>query len=46
MLAGAGDLVTGWKNKLQTAIANVTPAGVLAGCIGKQAEPDSAAPRK
>jgi short-subunit dehydrogenase len=30
MLRGDGDVVSGWKNKLQTAIASVTPAGVLA----------------
>jgi uncharacterized protein len=46
MLQGAGDVVTGWKNKLQTAIASVTPAAVLAEMHRKQAEPDSAAPRK
>jgi short-subunit dehydrogenase len=46
MLQGAGDVVTGWKNKLQTAIASVTPAGVLAEMHRKQAEPDSPAPRK
>jgi short-subunit dehydrogenase len=46
MMAGAGDVVTGWKNKLQSAIANVTPAGVLAEMHRKQAEPGSATPRK
>ena len=30
MMKGEGDVVTGWHNKLQTAIASVTPAGVLA----------------
>ena len=30
MMRGDGDVVSGWKNKLQTAVANVTPAGVLA----------------
>lgn len=30
MMDGKGDAVAGWKNKLQSAIANVTPAGVLA----------------
>ena len=29
MMRGDGDVVSGWKNKLQSAIANVTPAGVL-----------------
>src|ERR671926_792595 len=30
MMKGEGDVVTGWRNKLQTAIASVTPAGILA----------------
>lgn len=30
MLAGKGDVVTGLKNKIITAIASVTPAGILA----------------
>jgi short-subunit dehydrogenase len=42
MLRGDGDVVSGWKNKLQTAIASVTPAGVLAEQHRKQAEPGSA----
>ncbi len=42
MIDGEGDVVTGWKNKLQTAIAHVTPAGVLAEQHRKMAEPDSA----
>jgi short-subunit dehydrogenase len=41
MLRGDGDVVSGWKNKLQTAIANVTPAGVLAEQHRKMAEPGS-----
>jgi short-subunit dehydrogenase len=28
MMRGDGDAVSGWNNKLQSAIANVTPAGV------------------
>lgn len=39
MLAGKGDVVTGWMNKLQTAIANVAPAGMLARQHEKQAAP-------
>ena len=35
-------VVSGWKNKLQSAIANVTPAGVLAEQHRKLAEPGSA----
>ena len=27
MMRGDGDVVAGWKNKLQTAVANVTPSG-------------------
>src|SRR4029453_15067587 len=39
MMQGDGDVVSGWKNKLQSAIANVTPAGVLAEQHRKMAEP-------
>jgi len=42
MLRGDGDIVTGWKNKLQSAVANVTPSGVLAEQHRKKAEPGSA----
>jgi uncharacterized protein len=42
MLKGEGDVVTGWMNKLQTAIANVTPSDMLAERHRKQAEPGSA----
>jgi uncharacterized protein len=42
MMRGDGDVVTGWKNKLQTAIASVTPAGILAEQHRKMAEPGSA----
>jgi short-subunit dehydrogenase len=42
MMKGGGDVVTGWHNKLQTAIASVTPAGWLAEMHRKQAEPGSA----
>jgi short-subunit dehydrogenase len=41
MMRGDGDIVTGWKNKLQTTIANVTPASVLAEQHRKLAEPGS-----
>ena len=44
MLRGDGDVVSGWKNKLQTVMANITPAGVLAEQHRKQAEPGSASP--
>jgi uncharacterized protein len=42
MMRGDGDVVSGWKNKLQTAIANITPAGALAEQHRKMAEPGSA----
>ena len=42
MMRGEGDVVSGWKNKLQTALASVTPAGVLAEQHRKLAEPGSA----
>lgn len=42
MMRGDGDVVTGWQNKLQSAIANVTPAGMLARQHAKQAAPGTA----
>jgi hypothetical protein len=42
MMRGDGDVVSGWQNKLQSAIANVTPAGVLAEQHRRMAEPGSA----
>jgi len=41
MMRGDGDVVSGWKNKLQSAIANITPAGMLAEQHRKMAEPGS-----
>lgn len=41
MMKGQGDIVSGWKNKLQTMVANVTPAGALAEMHRRQAEPGS-----
>lgn len=41
MMRGDGDVVSGWKNKLQTAIASITPAGMLAEQHRKMAEPGS-----
>jgi len=46
MMRGDGDVVSGWKNKLQSAIANVTPAGVLAEQHRKMAEPGSGSAQK
>jgi short-subunit dehydrogenase len=42
MMNGEGDVVTGWQNKLQSAIANIMPAGMAAEMHRKQAEPGSA----
>ncbi len=42
MMKGEGDVVTGWHNKLQTAIASITPAGMLAEQHRKMAQPGSA----
>lgn len=42
MLKGEGDVVAGWKNKLQTVLANVTPAPLLAKQHAKMAEPTGA----
>jgi uncharacterized protein len=41
MMKGEGDVVSDWKNKLQTTIAKVTPAGMLAEQLRKMAEPGS-----
>jgi short-subunit dehydrogenase len=42
LMRGDGDIVSGFKNKVQTAAANVIPSGVLAGQHRKMAEPGSA----
>jgi short-subunit dehydrogenase len=42
MLRGEADVVSGFKNKIQSSVANVTPAGVLAKQHRKMAEPGSA----
>jgi uncharacterized protein len=42
MMNGEGDVVSGWHNKLQSAIANVTPSAILAELHRKKAEPGSA----
>lgn len=41
MMRGDGDVVSGWQNKLQSAIALITPASVLAEQHRKMAEPGS-----
>jgi short-subunit dehydrogenase len=42
MMRGEGDIVTGLKNKIESAAANILPAGLLAKRHRKQAEPGSA----
>ncbi len=42
MMRGHGDVVSGWMNKLQSAIANITPAGMLAEQHRKEAAPGTA----
>jgi short-subunit dehydrogenase len=39
MMDGEGDVVAGWKNKVQAAIASITPSSVLAEQHRKMAEP-------
>jgi short-subunit dehydrogenase len=42
MMRGDGDVVSGWMNKLRSAIATITPAGMLAEQHRREAEPGSA----
>lgn len=42
LMAGHEHIVSGWKNKIQAAVAHVTPAGVLAEQHRKMAQPGSA----
>ncbi|WP_205452069.1 SDR family NAD(P)-dependent oxidoreductase [Sphingobium estronivorans] len=42
VMSGKASVVSGWKNKIQQAVANVTPASVLAEQHRKMAEPGSA----
>jgi short-subunit dehydrogenase len=41
MMKGEGDVVSGWKNKIQTSLAAITPSGMLAEQHRKMAEPGS-----
>jgi len=41
MMNGEGDVVAGFKNKVMTTVASVTPSGILAEQHGKKAEPGS-----
>jgi uncharacterized protein len=38
-MKGEGDVVTGWKNKVEATIANILPAGMLAEQHRRKAEP-------
>lgn len=42
MMRGDGDIVSGLKNKIQSAAANITPSSVLAGQHRKMSEPGTA----
>jgi short-subunit dehydrogenase len=42
MMSGKGDVVSGWQNKLQSAIALIMPSGILAEKHREMAEPGSA----
>lgn len=42
MMKGEGDVVTGWKNKVLAAAANIVPSGVLASQHRKMSEPGTA----
>ena len=42
MMQGEGDVVSGWKNKLQSAVANILPAEFLAEQHRKMAQPGTA----
>jgi short-subunit dehydrogenase len=46
MMRGDGDIVTGWHNKVAAAVANITPAAILAEQHRKKAAPGSGAPEK
>ena len=42
MMKGEGDVVSGWHNKLQAAIAHITPASLLAEAHRQMAQPKAA----
>ena len=42
MMNGEADVASGWKNKLQSTLANITPAGLLAEQHRRMAQPGSA----
>jgi hypothetical protein len=42
MMKGEGQVITGWKNKMQAAMAHVTPSEQLAKQHGKETAPGTA----
>jgi uncharacterized protein len=40
-MKGKGEVITGWQNKLQAAIAHLLPAGISAELRRSKAEPKS-----
>lgn len=42
MMDGEADVIAGWKNKIEAALANITPGEHLAAQHGKVARPGSA----
>ena len=42
MMDGEADVIAGWKNKFEAALANITPGEHLAAQHGKMAKPGSA----
>jgi short-subunit dehydrogenase len=46
MMKGDADVVSGWKNKVMTTVANVTPAEMLAEQHRKMAEPGGGRKKK
>ena len=41
MMSGEGQVITGWKNKMQVVMAKVLPATATAEYVRKQTEPGS-----
>lgn len=41
MMKGKGEVITGWQNKLQAALAHILPADISAGLYRSKAEPKS-----
>ncbi len=41
LMAGKDKVVSGWKNKIQTAVSNIIPDTVIANKVAKEQEPVS-----